>query len=274
MSNLENISIHSMGLYSSWCYHKPSRILFDCGECCAINFRNEIYGVERIMLSHMHLDHIAGLPSFIGIRNSGRGDRGKPLDIYYPKDSHQYMKPMMDFIYATYGNKLSYKVSFIPIEAGFTLELTEDSYLKAFSMKHIKNGTTLGYKIVQKRNRLKPEYVGKDIASLIHSGVNKANLTESYEANEFAYCLDSSGFDYEEIRDCGLAIMDSTFLNKNDRDDLTHFTLDEVVSICKNMNVKKVVCAHISPRYNVSEIRKAFENVPSNFIYHSPKIDS
>lgn len=266
---IDEISIHSIGIYSSWCYYKPFRTLFDCGEGCASTFKNEIYGVERIFISHGHGDHILGLASFVGIRNSVRGDKEKPLDIYYPSDCWG-MDDTIDYIRKRNRN-LTYKLNFIKIDAGFTLDLNKDSYIKAFSMKHQKNGDTLGYKIVTKRNRLKPEYVGKDIPVLIRSGVPKNSLTERYEANEFAYCLDSSGFNYEEIRDCGLAIMDSTFLNKDDRDDLTHFTLDEVVSICKNMNVKKVVCAHISPRYNVSEIRKAFENVPSNFIYHSPK---
>ena len=57
---------------------------------------------------------------------------------------------LIDFINKMY-NRLSYELKFIPIEDGFTMDISKDSYLKSFPMNHQRNATTLGYKIVEKR---------------------------------------------------------------------------------------------------------------------------
>lgn len=271
MNNTNNIlEISSLGIYSSWCYHRPIRTLFDCGEGVAMNFKNEIYGIERIFISHGHADHIYGLPGLVGIRNSVRGDKLKPLDVYYPKNCWG-MEDVIDFISKRHRN-LSYPLNFIKIDENFKLKLSDVNSIEAFSMKHGEKVATLGYRLINKRNRLKPEFQGKNIPEILKSGtVSKTDLTEEYSAVEFAYCLDSCGFDHEKIRNCELAVMDSTFIDPKDRDDLTHFTLDEVVKICKNMNVKSTICAHISPRYSLEDVRNAFADLPSNFKYHFPK---
>ncbi|MCJ8329130.1 MAG: MBL fold metallo-hydrolase, partial [Lentisphaeria bacterium] len=75
----------SKALYSSWHYYAPDRILFDCGEGAALHLKQEIFAVQKIVLSHGHIDHISGLLSFLCLRQSTKGDTEKPLDIYYPE---------------------------------------------------------------------------------------------------------------------------------------------------------------------------------------------
>lgn len=263
------LDIHSLGIYSSWCYHRPIRSLFDCGEGCVSSFKNEVYGIERIFISHGHHDHIYGLPSLVGIRNSVRGDKKKPLDVYYPKHCWG-MEDVIDFIHKRNRN-LTYPLNFIKIDENFKLSLSETNTIEAFSMNHGEKIMTLGYRLINKRIRLKQEYVGKNIPQVLKTGLSKNDIMEEYKAIEFAYCLDSCGFDYEKIKNCELAVMDSTFINPEDRDDKTHFTLPEVVDVCKKMDVKSVLCAHISPRYTLEEVRNAFSKLPSNFRYHFPK---
>jgi ribonuclease BN (tRNA processing enzyme) len=41
--------------------------------------------IERVLLTHGHIDHIAGLPPLIWSRAGGMGDNEKPLAIYHPK---------------------------------------------------------------------------------------------------------------------------------------------------------------------------------------------
>src|SRR5210317_1992004 len=79
------LKCYSKALYSSWYFYAPDRLMFDCGEGAASRLSQEIFAVEKIFLSHGHVDHIAGLLPFVCLRQSTKGDNEKPLQIYYPK---------------------------------------------------------------------------------------------------------------------------------------------------------------------------------------------
>ena len=272
--NKLNASLFSRGLYSSWCYYPTYNLLFDCGEGCATALGNSMPGIDKIFIGHDHGDHTLGLFSFIGCRNTCQGtsknkdtmaDHNKPLTIYYPRAS-RLMKGLIEFVDLRYGNWLRYKLTWVPIDEGFELELGKDTFLKAFTMKHSNNVFAhLGYVIYTNRTKLKPEFVGKDIPALLRSGVNKADLTLSYRANLFAYCLDA--FDIpnakDNLQDCEHVIMDCTFVNEKDRTDPTHFTLDEAAGLCHTLGVKHMYAAHISPRYDYIARDKIVPNIVS-----------
>jgi ribonuclease Z len=250
------LEIYSKGLYASWCYHKPSRTLFDCGEGFASYQGNFIYGVERIVISHGHGDHVLGIPSLIGCRNSARGDRKKPLVIYYPHGD-RLVESVRDFTKARNDSYLRYDVEWKPIMPGFEIDIGNNQVIQSFEMKHQRRGITLGYRIREKRHKLRPEYVGKDIPELIKSGVPRNELKVWYTANTFVYALDAFYFDAELVRDADLVVMDCTFVNPEDRDDDTHFTLQEAYDVCRSVGVKKMIAAHFSPRYLYPDIKNA-----------------
>ena len=245
------------------------KILFDCGEGAATAIGNSLANIERIFIGHNHGDHTLGLPSVVGCRNSGRGisrnkdtqDHNKPLTIYYPKDN-THLNALFDFVMGRNANYLRYKITFVPIEAGFELDLGNKQYVRAFNMSHQKNVSTLGYVIYENRNRLKPEFLGKNIPELLKNGLNKNDINESYRANLFAYCLDAYNIpDAEQLAGCKDVIMDCTFVNAEDRDDTTHFTLDEAYKLCKDVGIKKMYAAHLSGRYDYNEVAKNYPDI-------------
>lgn len=246
--NKLGIELYSCAMYSSWCYHQPTRTLFDAGEGIALHLKARIFGIERIMLSHGHSDHINSLFSIIGLRAKTKGDTEKPLEIYYPADNYQF-NMVRNYITASWSS-LPYELKWIPIEPGFELRLDGAHSLRAFAMNH-QRATTLGYKVVEKRLRLKPEFRGQDIPVLLKSGaVKKTELNDSYTANTFAYCLDHFNMNVEDILDCNMAIMDCTFLQDGDRDDKSHAMIQESIDVCAAARVKHMIAAHISVRYS------------------------
>ena len=48
--------------------------------------------------------------------------------------------------------------------------------------------------------------------------------------------------------------MDCTFINAEDRDDPTHFTLDEAYKFCQCIGIKNMYAAHLSGRYNYNKL--------------------
>jgi len=269
VNNSPHISIFSKALYSSWCHYPTYNLLFDCGEGCATHIGNHLAGIDSIFLTHDHGDHTLGLPSVVGCRNAGRGmsrnketmDNNKPLYVYYPEDN-LLMNDLLKFVKARTDGWLRYDMKFVAICAGFEKKLGKNVYLRAFNMKHQKYKSTLGYVIYENRTRLKKEYQGQDIPTLIKQGVDGKTLNETYRANLFAYCLDAYDIpDSKELVECKDVIMDCTFINADDRDDPTHFTLDEAYKFCQSIGIKNMIAAHLSGRYNYNEVAKNYADI-------------
>ena len=247
--------------------------MFDCGEGAATNIGNCLAGIDKIFLTHDHGDHTLGLPSVIGCRNAGRGmsrnvdtmDNNKPLTVYYPEDNY-LMKDLIAFCKLRAGNWLRYDLNFVGINAGFELDLGNKQYLRAFNMSHQKNKSTLGYVIYENRTRLKRECRDINVPALFSAGMTREEFNtkyqEQYRANLFAYYVDAYRIDdYREITDCKDVIMDCTFVNEADRDDTTHFTIDEARKVCNGNGVKKMYAAHLSGRYDYNEVAKDYPEV-------------
>jgi ribonuclease Z len=257
-----HIRLFSKGLYSSWCYHQPHQTLFDCGEGCATALNNALPGLEHLFFTHDHGDHTLGLPSLIGCRNAAQGTsrnaetmdkHNKPLTIYVPADNKLFAG-LFDFCEHRYADWLRYKISFVPITSGFELQVGLKTYIKAIEMRHQKNQSTLGYVIYENRTRLKKEFLGQDIKALVKQGMKREDLNEVYRANLFAYLLDAYEIvDAKEVTDCASVVIDCTFLKKEDRTDMTHFTLDEATTFCQSVGVKHMYSAHLSPRYDYAD---------------------
>jgi ribonuclease Z len=250
------ITLSSRAMYSSWCYHQPTDTLFDAGEGVGLNLLARIFGIRRICLSHSDTDHVAALFTLIGLRAKTKGDTHKSLDIFYPADDRRFVD-IRAYI-ETAWPKLPYKLTWYPVDPGFQIQLGASHRLVAFYMKH-RASTTLGWKVIETRSRLKPEFRGQDIRALIQGGAIKDDLMEVYYQNAFAYCLDAFQLDPADIAGADLAIMDSTFIKAEDRNDNTHMTMEEGLILCRDAGVKHMIAAHLSTRYCDRQIDEAAE---------------
>lgn len=271
------LQISSRAMYASYAWHQPTDTLFDCGEGVSRDMLARIFGIRRVVFSHGHQDHLGGLASLIGLRAKTKGDTGKSLDVFYPADNRQFAL-IRDYIAASWP-RLPYKLTWYPVEPGFEMQLSGGHRLKAFAMDHQPRGTTLGWKVIETRSRLKPEYKGQDIRALIAAGATKDTLNESYNAITFAYCLDACKVNPADIEGASIAILDSTFLRAEDREDPTHMTLDEAVSLARTAGVKHVVFAHVSTRYPLAYQREIADklkkglDIPHSFCFTDGVLD-
>lgn len=263
----------SKGLYSSWFYHAPSRSLFDCGEGCASFLGNKINAVQNIFLSHDHNDHIAGLLTFIAARESGQmamiedpndpnNEIGKPLKIFYPRGNDNITQ-LLGYIKHTFP-KLSFELTWLEIDRDFTLP----NNVAPFQTNHYQK-LSLGYRIKETRKRLKKEYEGQDIAALARAkDFDRAKITEEYTANAFVYSLDSYATDflYNNVYGADLWIADTTFLNAADRTGRkSHGTIVEMLNMAAHAKVKKIICAHFSPRYGRNQIEDIIDTMRKDY---------
>lgn len=247
----------SVGLYSSWCLNKPFRTLFDCGDGCAQALKVGIFIPDKLFFSHSHIDHVAGLLSFCGLRNKTMGANDKPLTIYYPSGENSFDTyiNMLDELIPQRFRK--YDISWVKISSGDEVQIKKNICIKAFSTRHTKN--SLGYVIRQKGTKVKEGIDHAKVAEILASGVDKNSVLEDHHTNLFAYTLDNCGFDIKETAGVHEIVLDATFLNPKDRDKPTHCTLEEARLAALAMGCKKAYFAHISPRYaTTQEIEQVF----------------
>ena len=254
--------IYSKALYSTWIYYSPDNILFDAGEAVSSIMGNKSFAVERVFLSHGHTDHIAGLVGLVNIRNNAMGDKAKPLTIYYPKNNF-HISELINYLHRT-NNNLSYPLEWVPLESGDKVDVFRSPnsrnyrYLQAFSTDHSKTEVSLGYNIVEVRQRLKAKYrnlTEETIAKKAEQG-DREDLMESYDQKIFTYGGDSVPLNPKDIEETEILCHDSTFLREEDRKEYKHATLEEAIEVARRAKVQRELIAfHISSRYK-NEVQK------------------
>jgi len=249
---------YSKALYSSWIYYSPDRALFDAGESVSSIMGNKSFAVERVFLSHGHTDHIAGLIGLVNIRNNAMGDKAKPLKIYYPKNNFHICE-LMNYLHRTNGD-LSYSLEWVPLEPGDEVTVFGERgtrnarFVRAFSTEHARHEISLGYNVLERRKKLKPEYRDlrqEEIEELARQG-KRDQLLHSYHKIVFAYGGDSVPLDPAKVEGAELLVHDATFLKEEDRKEFKHATLEEAVDVGKRADVEKMLAFHVSSRYKDS----------------------
>lgn len=245
--------LYSKGLYSTWIYYSPDRIAFDAGEGLSSILGNKAFAIQRVFLSHGHADHISGLMGLINIRNRGMGDTEKPLSVYYPKNNWR-IDELIAYIART-NSRLDYELAWVALEPGDQVRVFEgqlERYVQAFSTKHTRAEASLGYNVIENRQRLKDEY--RDLAQtgideLVKQRGREA-ITTTYAQKVFSYGGDSTPLDPDSIRETEVLCHEATFLEERDRETLTHSTLEEAIQVAEEAGVKReLYLFHVSPRY-------------------------
>jgi ribonuclease Z len=247
----------SKALYSNWIFYRPDHLLVDCGEGAATTLGNGGYAIERVLLTHGHIDHIAGLPPLVWSRASGMGDNEKPLQIYFPRGDH-YVLDMREYLHKAKA-RLPFELSWIELDAGATIALpaTENARharrAQTFATRHMK-GLSLGYKIVETRRRLRSEYSHCAQEELRNMAQRGENLSEDYDAVLCAFGGDGLPLNTDDVRGAEILFHEATLLDSNDRKHQLHSTLDEAVEVGAKAQVKALVLHHVSGRYRKAEI--------------------
>jgi len=277
---------HSKALYSTWVFYKPDHLLIDCGEGMATSLGNGGFAVERVLLTHGHIDHISGLPSLLWSRAAGMGDTEKPIEIYYPRDD-LFVADMQAYLERT-SSRLPFSLSWIPLDAGASFSLSPPGALDkatksgenmnkvpqktsvdrggrrvvTFATEHIRGRLTLGYKVVETRRRLKPEFAGlsqDEIRDLVRreGRAAAAGLSEDYDAILAAFGGDGLPLNPDDVRGCELLMHEATIIDATERKHQLHATLDEAVRVAAEAKPKALVLYHVSGRYRTGDITQA-----------------
>lgn len=246
------ISGYSRAMFSNWLWHKPLNLLIDAGEGLQLALGARIWTPETVALTHGHSDHLLGLPGFVASRRYGKGAPDKSLTVVYP-DGCSGAEVVRDLLGRLWPRE-TFPITWVPVSVGQAVPLGKNRVLEAVAAVHGTSEPTLGYRVLELRRRLLPEYVAlpqTEIRERVRQDGRDA-LMEEYRHPLFVHSGDSMPLPVEVVRDADLLVHDATFLDSADRKWDIHASSQEVLLLAREAQVRCLVLHHLSIRYERS----------------------
>lgn len=252
----------STALFSSWYFVDEMSLLFDCGDGACAGLLQKSRKVKHVFISHSDRDHVAGLLQFSQL-NSRPG-----LKIYYPRDSGSF--PALESFTAKFDPQVS-GAEWIPVVGGQEIEVRNDLVVRAMENAHIKTDgeqvKSLSFFVEHRVRKLKPEHVGKSGTQIaqIRKDQGEAAITIESSNSVLAYSADTPIEKDGRYNDVETLIHEATFLRDDEIEPDNprrnkHSSLDQVLKMVADSNIKRLVLGHFSSRYDNDKIDKAIQN--------------
>lgn len=248
----DTFSMFSQALYSSWCHYRPINALFDCGEGFSLFYKNNIFAVSNVFITHDHGDHTGGLAGLLAAWTSARGPKDKTIRIFYPY-SNKFQK-LKDFL----SDISNANIQWYCILPGQEVSFGDNFKVIPFRTRH--THASSGYRVMERRFRLPERLRGLSGQELREIPANEKR--EEYWHPKFVYALDNCGADWNGCEGADILIQDCTFLRDEDREGMTHNTLSECLRISEELGVKKTFLTHVSPRYTFKDKKEVAKKLP------------
>lgn len=258
--------------------------LFDCGEATQhqiLHTNVKLGKIEKIFITHLHGDHIFGLPGLLGSR-SFQGAETK-LTVYGPVGIKDFITISMK-VSNTY---LKYELEIIEFDEGILF----DDETFSVEVRKVEHGiASYGFRIVEKElpgtllvDKLKERGIrpGPDFAK-IKSGYNiKLHDGTFIDAKEFVgksqkgriVTIIGDTRPCENVgllsKDADVLVHEATFsaLEEQNAHSFHHSTTVDAANVADHSNCKQLIITHISSRYQgtmskilLDEVRKIFPN--------------
>ena len=259
--------------------------MFDCGEATQHQIlRTPVKPrkIEKIFITHLHGDHIYGLPGLIGSRSFQGGI--EPLTIYGPVGIKEFVETSLRLS----QTHLKYKLSFVEIEEEGLLVDDETFRVEVLPLDHAI--LSYGYRIIEKD---KPGVLRADL--LKEAGIPPGPLYSKLKKGETVQLEDGRIIDGKnyigspkpgrvitilgDTRPCENAmklamkadcvVHESTFQNGQEEMavDYFHSTTTQAAECAVKAEAKRLILTHISSRFTlddeielVNEAKSVFAN--------------
>lgn len=261
------------GLSSAVVMHREYRFLIDCGEGTQRQILRSGLGfkrLERVLLTHGHLDHILGLGGLAS--TFGRWEAIEEMEIYGPPSALARVRELMRVVFGAGEDKV--RIAYRPISAGI---LAEDELfrLRAFPVEH-RRAEAFGFSFEEKPRR--PFLPEKAEALGVPAGPVRRDLVAGYavtladgrvirpddvlgpevRGGRLVFVGDAGRVDnlVEEVAGADLLAIEATYAEEEQAvaSAFGHLTAGQAAWLAREAQVGHLVLHHISRRYSNKQI--------------------
>jgi ribonuclease Z len=247
--------------------------LLDCGESTQQQIQKtslKLSKLEKIFISHLHGDHVFGLPGLLASRGLRGGKNQQKIQIFGPEDLDIYLKESLNISKTYIPYEIEIKIIPPDLSAGIIWE-DEEYIVRYTEVNH--NIKTYAYSVEEKKDRshflidkarrlnIPPGPIyrtlkeGKTVElpnGRILQGKNFLNKIK--KGRKIVFCGDTTYCKnlLHLAKGADLLIHETTFSQQEE--DLAkrnfHSTTTMAAKVAKETQVKKLILTHISPRYS------------------------
>jgi ribonuclease Z len=247
--------------------------LWDCGESTQQQIQKtslKLSKLEKIFISHLHGDHLFGLPGLLASRGLRVGKNQQKIQIFGPEDLDIYLEETLSITKTYIPYEIEIKIIPPNLSAGIIWE-DEEYIVRYAEVKH--NIKTYAYSVEEKKDRshflidkarrlnVPPGPIYRTLkegktAQLPNGRIfqGKDFINEIRKGRKIVFCGDTTYCEnlLHLAKGADLLIHEATFSQKEE--DLAkrnfHSTTAIAAKIAKEAQVKQLILTHISPRYS------------------------
>ncbi|MFN4084072.1 MAG: ribonuclease Z [Bacteroidia bacterium] len=277
-----NNNRHPSSQYINICDH---HLLIDCGEGTQIQmqrYKIKKSKLSQIFISHVHGDHILGLPGLLLSMNLLK--REQPLTIFGPESLFE----ILDVFFKHSDARFHFQLNYVNTKPNAEEVIFENNFYSVTSFPLYHRVPTTGFKIQEKIRLKKLNVEACNKYKIPFTYYNDIKLGKDYfvpetrqliknqlltfpatEPMSYAYCSDTIFNDKVIDAVAGVDILyhEATFMHDKVARaiDTMHTTALQAGIIARNANVKKLIIGHFSSRYEdlsqlLNEAKNEFAN--------------
>lgn len=261
---VEGFSVSALATYVS----VPAfKVVFDLGHC-----PEDLVATPAVFLSHTHMDHMAGVPMWASLRQMRQQ---RDAVVFCPAESAPALMSMLaahDALEgAAPGEGLAEYVKVVGVSPGMGIELKGGSRLKVQTFAAHHRVPSVGYTVVEERNKLRPEYADFEPATLERLRKEGVQITARVTAPLFTYIGDCTAETLRANPEVGrskVLCIEVTHLEPGEEElsvRYGHTHLNHLVELAAEgapaLGAEHIILKHFSMRYREAEtIRKIVDS--------------